>query len=395
MEINVFIKEVKPLSNTTKNIKNDISSIESNVNNTRRSLPVQILNRNNIDSELNSIVHRLHRVEVRLGKIETFIKTSMEEYEDCEYKIKKEAEKILNEDKTLFYKLKDSLFDEVKGAVLGFNPRDYLIAGGFFDYGFKLFKDEETGQIFIKLKNKSFTNNSEFMKIRDKLTEYLGGTSKWNKSFVNDLTNGKGVLLFDTNSNKKFNSNINKFTNSGFDELAKQIEKAGKGLDKTAWQKVGSGFVDGWKEGLDIADDFKGWKGATTTTKVTKGLGIVSTAMTVGSNLDNFVDDNGKIEVNASNTVDFIVDTGVDIGAGAVATGVGSAVGSLFLPPLGTIVGAGVGMAVGTMLNTPFFGDKSLVEDVKDGLNYVVDEAGKLVSNVFNGIGKQLADIFW
>lgn len=394
MEINVFIKEVKPLSNTTKNIKNDISSIESNVNNTRRSLPVQILNRNNIDSELNSIVHRLHRVEVRLGKIETFIKTSMKEYEDCEYKIKKEAEKILNEDKTVFDKLRDSLFDEVKGAVLGFNPKDYLYAGGFFDYGFKLFKDED-GQIFIKLKNKSFTNNSEFMKIRDKLTEYLGGTSKWDKNFVNDLTNGKGVLLFDTNSNKKFNSNINKFTNSGFDELAKQIEEAGKGLNKTAWQKVGSGFGDGWKEGLDIADDFKDWKGATTTTKVTKGLGIVSTAMTVGSNLDNFVDDNGKIEVNASNTVDFIVDTGVDIGAGAVATGVGSAVGSLFLPPLGTIVGAGVGMAVGTMLNTPLFGDKSVVEAAKDGLNYVVDEAGKLVSNVFNGIGKQLADVFW
>lgn len=50
----------------------------------------------------------------------------------------------------------------------------------------------------------------------------------------------------------------------------------------------------------NMIDDFniKSWKGTTTTTKVTKGLGIVGTVLTVGENLDNFVTSDGKVQIN-------------------------------------------------------------------------------------------------
>ena len=49
------------------------------------------------------------------------------------------------------------------------------------------------------------------MQIRDKLTEYLGGTSKWDKEFVEKLNSDRGLALFDINDKVPFKKNINKF----------------------------------------------------------------------------------------------------------------------------------------------------------------------------------------
>ncbi|WP_158861885.1 hypothetical protein [Leifsonia sp. AG29] len=58
--------------------------------------------------------------------------------------------------------------------------------------------------------------------------------------------------------------------------------------------------------------------------------------------------------VQENDIQDFAVGTGVDLASAAASTGVGAAFGSLFLPPLGTVVGAGVGLLVGVALNFPW-----------------------------------------
>ena len=41
--------------------------------------------------------------------------------------------------------------DEIKGAALGFNPRDYLLVGFFNKFGFKFMKDKVSGTINLKI----------------------------------------------------------------------------------------------------------------------------------------------------------------------------------------------------------------------------------------------------
>ncbi len=72
-------------------------------------------------------------------------------------------------------------------------------------------------------------------------------------------------------------------------------------------------------------------------------------------------------ELSLQNLIGFSLS--FDIGSGAAATGVGAAIGSAFLPPLGTVVGAGVGAFTNYVLNDvhiPFLGGKTTVDFVKD-----------------------------
>ncbi|MEY9952740.1 hypothetical protein [Leifsonia sp. EB34] len=131
------------------------------------------------------------------------------------------------------------------------------------------------------------------------------------------------------------------------------------------WVKAGaSGFA------ADVVDDFKGWKGASKLTKVSKGLGLVGTAMSVGANANKYFGDG---DATLDDWRDFAVETAVDIGSGAAAAGFGAAVGSLILPPLGTVVGAGLGIGANWFLNEFKFGDKSAVEWAKEGVKSAWD----------------------
>lgn len=94
-------------------------------------------------------------------------------------------------------------------------------------------------------------------------------------------------------------------------------------------------------------DDFVDWKGASKLAKYGKVAGIAGTVLTVGGNAANYFGDG----VQGNDVPDFVVDTGVDLASGAVGIGVGAAVGSLFLPPLGTVVGALAGLLVGVALS--------------------------------------------
>ncbi|WKB37417.1 DUF456 family protein [Terrilactibacillus sp. S3-3] len=59
---------------------------------------------------------------------------------------------------------------------------------------------------------------------------------------------------------------------------------------------------------------------------------------------------------------------GVDLGASATAAGVGAVVGSAFLGPVGTVLGALAGTAVSELLNYKF-GKKSAVDLAKDSFH--------------------------
>lgn len=131
------------------------------------------------------------------------------------------------------------------------------------------------------------------------------------------------------------------------------------------WVKAGaSGFA------ADIVDDFKGWKGASNLTRVSKGLGLAGTAMSVGANVNKYFGDG---DATLEDWRDFAVDTAVDIGSGAAAAGFGAAVGSFILPPLGTVVGAGIGIFANVILNEIPFGDKTAVEWAKEGVKNAWD----------------------
>jgi hypothetical protein len=121
----------------------------------------------------------------------------------------------------------------------------------------------------------------------------------------------------------------------------------------------------------DTGRDFTGGKGAATLTNVGKGLGIAGTVLTVGSNAyDKFNDG-----VQGNDVRDFAVDTAVDLGSAAAAAGIGAAIGSFALPPLGTVIGAGIGLFANFAMNVKIFGGKSLVDMAKDGIKNAWDWA--------------------
>lgn len=116
--------------------------------------------------------------------------------------------------------------------------------------------------------------------------------------------------------------------------------------------------------GDSVVDDFTGWKGASKLAKSGKVAGIAGTAVTVGANADKYFSDG----VQGNDVQDFAVDTGVDIASGLVAAGAGAAVGSFFLPPLGTLVGAGVGILVNMAVNYEWAGGPSATDAAKTAL---------------------------
>ena len=99
-----------------------------------------------------------------------------------------------------------------------------------------------------------------------------------------------------------------------------------------------------------------------------------------------------------------MVDTTVDVAAGAGAAALGAALGSFIAPPLGTAVGAGLGIGINWVINQDFnfLGGKSAVEWAKDGANALVDgigDAGEFVkdkiSEAANNISDFVDDLFW
>ena len=171
-----------------------------------------------------------------------------------------------------------------------------------------------------------------------------------------------------------------------YDQETDQLFKSGKDLkeaseidiSKTRYAWTAEGNINfsemgkaGWssfKSAINPLSDFKGWKDASNVTKAGKVLGIAGTAMTVINNVNaDFINADGGIN-SAQNWGNFAVDTGVDLASGAGAAAIGAAAGSIFLPPLGTVVGAGGGMVASWIMNQDWGGGKSVTTWAKDSL---------------------------
>jgi hypothetical protein len=228
------------------------------------------------------------------------------------------------------------------------------------------------------------------IKATAKAGEFSGGAALLRKGeikFVNGraflngtkITMEKGVLLwgekvlFDTTEGRS------PLTRNLFKPQDKQLYKNGSAFEQASAQGLDDGIKlshyrhpfkaagSGFKDSIEVWDDFKGLKQASKVGKVVKGLGAAGTILTLGSDVAEDVHQYGWSEKAAGN---FAIDAGVDLGTGAGATALGAAFGSAFLPPLGTVVGAGLGAGINGLINVkvPWLGNKSAVDAMKDGL---------------------------
>lgn len=142
----------------------------------------------------------------------------------------------------------------------------------------------------------------------------------------------------------------------------------------------------GFSQGLNILDDFKPsqYKDIDFWKRGGKILGAIGTMSNVYDNTKKHLfDREGNFSPSWDGLQDTITDTGVDILAGATSSAAGAAVGSLFLPPLGTAVGAVAGIAVNELLNFDFIdvnndGEK---DSIVDGTKMLFDSACDAVSD--------------
>lgn len=113
-------------------------------------------------------------------------------------------------------------------------------------------------------------------------------------------------------------------------------------------------------------------------------LGVAGGALSLASTgymwyadaADNCKDEYGNWNFTAANVQRATTDILVDTLSGAGAEAIGAAVGSCFLPPVGTAVGFLVGAGIDWAINKDWDGEgegKSLVDNAKDGLDSFVD----------------------
>ena len=151
-------------------------------------------------------------------------------------------------------------------------------------------------------------------------------------------------------------------------------------------KEIGKAGWSGFKESVNPLNDFKGWREVGKFGKAFKSAGALLTAINIYNNFRENVDMSDGI--SAKEAWDFTIDTVVDIGSGAAAAGLGAAIGSAFLPPLGTVIGAGAGIAINYALNhvkLPFVG-KSVVDTIKDFGKGIGDSIGNSIGNVVSSM---------
>ncbi len=392
--------------NTVKlsNVKMGISILKYNVD-------YKIRIRRNIGSRINAAYNSAAALESKIRKLQIFIDNSINNY--CaadDYLLKKALSLKPILDKYTQSDLERSLvYDTISRDTAPLNNAsnttddNYKEGNDKFDLGrdalmgfaakaldsdniFKIFKGlnfytfEEDGKVFIKIINGNIANNMDYQKYRNLFSEELGGTSKWNKKYLTQLYND-GIPLYDRKADRFFNSNRNKFLNTGFDDLNKYVGN----IADSKLTRMGRSWKDTGISGIKFWDDFKPsqWKGVTTATKVSKGLGIAGTVITMGTNAkENFYNpETGKLEFSVIKLKDFAVDVGVDIGSGAGAMAAGAAIGSLIVPPVGTVIGAGLGVAFNFFINS----------DIGEPPRSIVDHT----KSFFKDPIKTLDKIFW
>jgi hypothetical protein len=347
----------------------------------------RILARKSIGARLNRAASGLQRLEYRYRKLDSFIVRSMDSYCDADSSVSRKAanlDKVQKGTKDGFWNyFFANTWETAKSSMGGYAmfaaAKNLLkIADGV---NFRLFKENE--RIFIKLVGEAMSRPADYLRYRNLLIEKLGGESgDWKKGYVKRLMD-KGIALYDDanehlNNKAAFRQARNKFSNTNLAPLNQYVKNIGE-----PWYKVAaSGFKDGVIENTKAIfyDDWIGFKGAASNIKASKALGIAGTVIMVG--------ENGYSAYKEGSIKKFAVDTSVDLASGVGSMAAGAAIGSFFLPPVGTVVGAAAGAVINLGLNWKFMdGKKSIVDVTKDFVSNPVDSV--------KDIGKKLDEIFW
>jgi len=352
----------------------NLYTTRSNVSSTGSSVDYSIRARRSIGTRLSSLNSRLYALETRLRELDKFADLGVTSYTTDETELKSKADGVNGLVGGKVAKVLLSAFEEMIGLMSKADSAKLLIAG--MGLSFKLAKDAN-GNTVIKLFKGAINNNADYLKYKNLMTQYLGGTAKWDKPFMEKLAK-EGIALYGNRGGRVpgyFDSNMNKLINTKFKGLEEVLDK----LHQTKWTKFKTTFG---KE-MDMLADLKDWKGASKLTMFGKSLGIIGNLYTI---FDNFTEN--------KTTQEKWVDTSIDLLSGTTAMATGAAIGSLIFPPLGTVVGAGVGVALNVGLNYPFFGDdpkKSVVDVTKKFTNDLVTDIGEGINNLGNKISK----LFW
>jgi len=206
-----------------------------------------------------------------------------------------------------------------------------------------------------------------------KITMDSQGRMRWGNRF-----------LFKSSTNNLYRHGRNFRKASGID--LENYHYSGNLQGVARMKEMGKAGWSGFKESVNPLNDFKGWREVGKVGKAFKFLGAGLTIMNLANNF--FEDVDLSDGVSSKEARDFVIDSAVDIGSGAAAAGLGAAIGSAFLPPLGTVIGAGAGIAINYALNhvkLPFVG-KSVVDTIKDFGKGIGDSIGNSIGNVVSSI---------
>ena len=206
-----------------------------------------------------------------------------------------------------------------------------------------------------------------------KITMDSQGRMRWGNRF-----------LFKSSTNNLYRHGRNFREASGID--LENYHYSGNLQGVARMKEMGKAGWSGFKESVNPLNDFKGWREVGKVGKAFKFLGAGLTIMNLANNF--FEDVDLSDGVSSKEARDFVIDSAVDIGSGAAAAGLGAAIGSAFLPPLGTVIGAGAGIAINYALNhvkLPFVG-KSVVDTIKDFGKGIGDSIGNSIGNVVSSI---------
>ncbi|MEH6848921.1 T7SS effector LXG polymorphic toxin [Bacillus pseudomycoides] len=271
-----------------------------------------------------------------------------------------------------------------KGAISSFLRFRYIKKKFGFSTTFDIVDGE--GQFFLKtLKPKQMVELLEILKadkdedhifkfLKDRGAEYLTDwmrltdpkvTDRAVRSAIkeiNELPEFKAYKDFHVDWDK--NGVVKAVGNKSWSSLKTELGKGIKDLNPWKWK-------DTLKELGGVG-------------KVMKGAGIAGSVLSVANNVVEASRDGWQLH----DAWDIATDSAVDVGATAGAAATGAVVGSFFLPPIGTAVGAGVGIAATVVLNGEWFGGESIISATKKGIKSVTNKG-------IDSATKKLKALFW
>ncbi|THF73925.1 hypothetical protein [Cohnella fermenti] len=345
----------------------------------------QIASRRSIGSRISRASNALYLLEDRLRQWNAFILLALERYQQIEFELNVKASDMvapsfLQQAVWEYSQLKDNSYykfylDAINPALSSLDKSNLMMYAGNLKF---YMKKDEFGNILLKVwdfKEASVSNLADVNKYRNLLIQNFGGTaSRWDRSFVTQLVND-GIPLYGPHgsSSSFFASNSNKFMRFDtrgipVDDLSQYINDLQFDKSKNFFNALKSAALDD----LKVWEDFRGWKNTINVTG--KSLGILGNAVTVANDfVDNFYSEEMGWSFSGDQWEKFGVDLTVDVASGAAAMALGGAIGTLILPPLGTVVGIGAGAAINWLMNTDVFTGTSAVDWAKDEIKSSID----------------------